>query len=77
MQGSNDNHKAFKPHSDVDENRHHKRNCNASSSKLKPEDLWRNNITPHHDKVGPHVRTKGSIVECKLFVEIARIPCRK
>src|SRR5690606_17879374 len=73
----NNNYKTLKPHSYVYHNRNNKRNHNTCSNFLNPHNLWRNNVTSHHQPISPPVRPCCSIQECILLIFYSRIPSDK
>src|SRR6476620_8633785 len=58
IDGSNDDHKTFEPHTDIHDHRHKERYRNIPSHLSEPEYLRRQHVTTHHQPVAPSVRTE-------------------
>src|SRR5688500_17303 len=52
----NDDHETLEPHTYVYDNRHEEGNGQVSSHLSKPENLWRQYVTTHHEPVAPAIR---------------------
>ena len=74
MQAGHNDHKAFKPHADVDEDRNHKHERNVRPQLLEPEKLRGNYVAGKHRPVSPPVGAEGAVDEGKQFIWVAGIP---
>src|SRR5690606_23319570 len=77
VNGGNDNHEAFEPHTYIDKDTHEESKCNILSHLFDPEYLRRQYVTAHHKPVTPSIRRKKIstvFFECIPLISVLSVP---
>src|SRR5215831_16897097 len=80
INGGNNDHKPFEPHTDIYNHRHKEGNCQVPAQFAEPEDLRRKHITTHHQVIAPSERTEhihAVLHKGPSFILVHAVPCHK
>jgi hypothetical protein len=74
VQRGNDNNISLEPHTYVNDNGQNECESQTSSKSSEPEQLGADNITRHHDPIGPAIGSRETVDECITFILHTAIP---